>query len=179
MCDVQTYHVLLAQIQREVFGYDRSILQKNFVDGLKEGGYKENVFNFKLASFRQVSPKCEPLQTGTLSEQEPVDLDTPASWWSRNSGSVAWTRPPQNRRREHAPKSAETVAGKKRKGRKGETEGAKQWPHCPLKENIFLTSITTPILNLWGPVSYRQLFLHIDANTEAKRQTWRYSKLLK
>lgn len=35
--DVQTYHVLLAQVQREVLGYDCSILQENFVDGLKEG----------------------------------------------------------------------------------------------------------------------------------------------
>lgn len=41
------------------------------------------------------------------------------------------------------------------------------------------TSIKTPSLKLWGPVSCRQLYLHIDVNTEAKKQTWTCSKLLK
>lgn len=45
---MRTYHVLFAQVQRKVLGYDCSILQENFVDGLKEREKKRSFCFFHL-----------------------------------------------------------------------------------------------------------------------------------
>lgn len=46
-----TYHVLLTEMQGELLRYDCSVLQKNFVDRLREGEIeKESSFNILSAA---------------------------------------------------------------------------------------------------------------------------------
>lgn len=140
-CDVQTYHVLLAQVQREVLGYDCSILQKNFVDGLEEGGGIKTAFltlNRHLFSefFQSAEGKpdlCKPahevsqsLRIWTLKLLD--DLET----------LVELSKHIHHRTGEESVLRSllKLLPGKKGKGRKGETEGTEWQRRCPLKQTI-------------------------------------------
>lgn len=74
--------------------------------------FPTNQINFKSSTVSCCQIKTWPWQSGTWSEPEPGGSDTQASWWSQNSGSAAWTRPPPNRRRGRARMSAGTVERK-------------------------------------------------------------------
>lgn len=147
--DVQTYHVLLAQIQREDLGYDCSILQKNFVDGLEEGGKKKTTFltlNQHLFSefFQSAEGKpdlCKPahevgqgLRIWTLKLLD--DLET----------LVELSKHIHHRTGEESVLRSllKLLSGKKGKGRKGETEGAERQRRCPFKQTIVFPPLLRP-----------------------------------
>lgn len=144
-CEVQTYHVLLAQIQREVLGYDRSILKKNFVDGLKEGGGKrtfltlnQHFFSEFLRSAEGKPNLCKPahevsqsLRIWTLQLLD--DLET----------LVQLSKHVHHRTgKESVLRSLLKLSpGKKGKGRKDETEGAERQWCCRTKQTIMFSAL--------------------------------------